>query len=77
MILVEKIDNEIKELQKVRRIVVKGEKKFNLNEEIEIRGFENLLMEFDIPYQTFTYGNQLFFKIVQPTETELENHQQC
>lgn len=70
MLLIEKIDNEIKELQKVRRIVVKGEKKFNLNEETEIKGFENLLMEYDIPYQTFTYGNQLFFKIVQPTETE-------
>ena len=27
MLLVEKIDNEIKELQKMRRIVVKGEKK--------------------------------------------------
>lgn len=77
MLLVEKIDNEIKELQKVRRIIVKGEKKFNKDDVQYIQDFESLLMNYDIPYATFTYGNQLFFKIVQPSETGSVNHQQC
>lgn len=77
MLLVEKIDNEIKELQKMRRIVVKGEKKFNKGDVQGIQDFESLLMNYDIPYATFVYGNQLFFKIVQPTETEIVNHEYC
>lgn len=59
----ERIDHEIKELQRIRRMVVKGEKKFNKDEYLEMISFEKDLEKYDIPYKTFTYGNSKFYKI--------------
>lgn len=70
MLLIARIDNDIKELQKIRRIVVKGEKKFNKENIEEMQGFENMLMNYDIPYTTFTYGKQIFIKIICDEEQE-------
>lgn len=75
MSLVLRIDNEIKELQKVRRLVVKGEKKFKKDDAEGIKSFENMLMNYDIPFTSFTYGNQLFIKIIN--DVEVENNQEC
>lgn len=75
---IERIDREIKELQRIRRIVVKGEKKFNKDEKEDILKFIEDLENHDIPYQAFTYGNSVFYKIeerepVESTTSELVN----
>lgn len=59
----ERIDHEIKELQRIRRMVAKGEKKFNKDDHLEMISFEKELEKYGISYETFTYGNSKFYKI--------------
>ncbi len=67
---IEKIDAKIKELQKIRRIVVKGEKKFNQEDIENIEAFERELKEHDIKYSKFTYATSLFIKIDKEDSAE-------
>lgn len=67
---VEKIDNKINELREVRRMVVKGEKSFNKDDEKGIMEFTTTLAVYDIPFETFTFGSRLFVKVKDIEEVE-------
>lgn len=67
---IEKIDAKIKELQKIRRIVVKGEKKFNQDDIENIEAFERDLQSHGIKYSKFTYATSLFIKIDKEDSAE-------
>lgn len=61
---VEKIDNKINELREVRRMVVKGEKSFSKEKEMEkAEEFMTTLTTYGIPYETFEFGARLFVKV--------------
>ncbi len=63
--ILETIDNEIKELQKLRKYVLKGGRKISKSNSDEIVNFEALLTAYDVPFTTFEFGNERFYKILE------------
>lgn len=71
---VEIIDKKINDLREVRRIVVKGERRFSKDKEMDkAESFMLTLLEHGIPYSTFEFGTGLFVKIEDVQDT-IENN---
>lgn len=61
---VEIIDNKIEELRKIRRIVVKGERRFSKENEFDkFKNLSNELEKHGIPFSVFEFGTGIFIKI--------------
>lgn len=66
---VQKIDERINDLREVRRMVVKGEKSFSKEKEMDKADeFMTTLSEYGIPFETFTFGARFFVKISEVEE---------
>lgn len=72
---VEKIDLQIKELREVRKKVVAGERTFSKEREMDkATDFMATLTEYNIPFETFTFGSRLFVKIKDEEESNVDNN---
>lgn len=73
---VELIDKKIAELRAVRREVVKGERRFSKELEMDkAEEFKTMLDKYNIPYEEFEFGCGLFIKVkdlVSEEVTEVE-----
>lgn len=68
---IEKIDSRINELREVRRMVVRGEKSFSKEKEMDKADeFMTTLVNYDIPFKTFEFGTRLFIKVIDFEEVE-------